>query len=63
MPILIDKTGLIMDKDNYRPVAITYVASKILELFILEHINDKLYTLAINMVLIPNMGLICVCSL
>ena len=63
VPVLKDKTGLIMDKDNYCPVVITCVASKILELLIREHINDKLYTTSKQYGYSPNMELIYVCSL
>jgi hypothetical protein len=44
IPLVKDKKGLITDKDNYRPVAITCVASKLLELLILGHIKDYLNT-------------------
>ena len=39
-----DKKGLIVDKDNYRPIAVTSVASKILELLLLSHMEKHLYT-------------------
>ena len=38
--IVKDKKGDLSDKDNYRPIAITCVASKILELLILEKYRD-----------------------
>ena len=44
VPILKDKKGVITDKDNYRPIAITSVASKILELVLLKHLSDHLNT-------------------
>ena len=33
-----------MDKDNYRPVAVTSVVSKIIELILLVGLHDKLGT-------------------
>jgi hypothetical protein len=42
--LLKDKKGNVMDKDNYRPIAITCVSSKILELIILAKYKDCLVT-------------------
>lgn len=42
IPILKDKKGLLQDKNNYRPVAITSVFSKILESIILDKYRDQL---------------------
>ena len=39
-----DRKGILTDKDNYRPIAITCVTSKILEHLILEKVGDLLYT-------------------
>ena len=39
-----DKKGLVTDKDNYCPIAITNVISKVLELLILDHLKDYLHT-------------------
>jgi len=36
--IIKSKNGLITDKDNYRPIAITSVVSKILELLLLDRV-------------------------
>ena len=44
VPIVKDKKGLIMDKDNYRPVAVTSVASKIFEKLLLGRLHNYLYT-------------------
>jgi len=42
IPIIKNKKGLVMDKDNYRPVAVTSVVSKIIELILLDRLHDKL---------------------
>ena len=44
VPIIKDKKGDCTDKDNYRPVAITCVISKILELVILKRCESALST-------------------
>ena len=44
VPIIKDKKGLLTDKHNYRPVAITSVFSKLLESVILDKYKDKLDT-------------------
>jgi hypothetical protein len=44
MPIAKDNKGDLTDKDNYRPLAITSVSSKILELFIIERYGDLFIT-------------------
>ena len=44
IPIVKDKKGDITDRDNYRPIAITCVASKILELIVLERCSENLNT-------------------
>ena len=44
VPIIKDKNGLVTDKDNYRPIAITSVCSKLLELVILNKISDNFLT-------------------
>ena len=44
VPIVKDKRGLITDKDNYRPIAITTIASKIFESLILNRTEDLLIT-------------------
>ena len=44
VPIIKDKKGDCTDKDNYRPVAITCVVSKILELVILKRCESALST-------------------
>ena len=43
-PIIKDKKSSITDKDNYRPIAITCVTSKILELLILKRCKQYLLT-------------------
>jgi hypothetical protein len=44
MPIVKDKKGDYTDKDNYRPLAITTVSSKILELIVIDKYGDFLHT-------------------
>ena len=44
VPIVKDKKGIVTDKDNYRPIAITSVLSKILELVLLERLQTQLGT-------------------
>ena len=44
VPLVKDKKRSLMESDNYRPLAITCVASKILELLILERYNILLCT-------------------
>ena len=44
VPIIKNKKGNIADIDNYRPIAITSVASKVFEKIILSRIQDSLYT-------------------
>ena len=44
VPVIKDKKGLVTDKDNYRPIAITRVVSKILELILLELLQNELGT-------------------
>jgi len=44
IPIIKNKNGLVMDKDNYRHVAVTSVVSKIIELILLDRLHDKLGT-------------------
>jgi len=44
VPIIKNKKGLITDKDNYRPVGITSVVSKILELLLLDRLQFQLKT-------------------
>ena len=40
IPLIKDKKGNITNKDNYRPIAITCIMSKILELLVLARIQD-----------------------
>ena len=44
VPIIKSKSGLISSKDNYRPIAIASVLSKVLEFIILERIELSVYT-------------------
>ena len=46
VPLLKDKHGDVTDKDNYRPLALTCVASKVFEFLILHRYNDLLITTA-----------------
>ena len=43
-PIVKDKKGDVTDKDNYRPITITTVSSKLLESLICNRFSDMLYT-------------------
>ena len=45
VPIIKDKKGLVTDKNTYRPIAVTSVSSKIIELILLDRLRDKLATL------------------
>ena len=44
IPIVKDEKGDVTSCDNYRPIAITSIASKILELVMLTKFEDKLNT-------------------
>ena len=44
VPIIKDKTGKINDKDNYRPIALASILSKIVELLLLDRMYDVLVT-------------------
>ena len=44
VPIVKDKKSSITDMDNYRPIAITCILSKLFEILILTKFGDKLYT-------------------
>ena len=44
VPIIKSKSGLISSKDNYRPIAIASVLSKVLEMIILERVELFVYT-------------------
>ena len=44
VPILKDKKGQITDKNNYRPIAITSIFSKVLEILLLSRLNNHLST-------------------
>ena len=44
VPIIKDKRGDITDKDNYRPIALTCIVSKIFEFLLLEECEEYLYT-------------------
>ena len=44
VPIIKDKRGQVTDKNNYRPIAITSVSSKVFELLILERYSSELET-------------------
>ena len=46
VPIIKDKCGKINSKDNYRPVALASVTSKILEMILLDRMSDELDTLS-----------------
>jgi hypothetical protein len=44
VPIVKNKSGDITSQENYRPIALATVASKLLELLILQRFEEKLYT-------------------
>ena len=44
VPIIKDSKGVMTDKDNYRPIALTCVSSKILELLVMHRFKDNLIT-------------------
>ena len=44
VPIIKDKAGKINSKDNYRPIALASIISKVLEMIILDRISDFLLT-------------------
>ena len=44
VPVIKDKAGKINSKDNYRPVALASILSKVLELIILDRLSEFLYT-------------------
>ena len=44
VPIIKDKRGDVTDKDNYRPIALTTIASKLLEILLFQAMEEKLYT-------------------
>ena len=46
VPIVKDKTGIISSKDNYRPIALASVLSKLIERIILDRIDKCLLTSA-----------------
>ena len=46
VPIMKDKCGKIDSKDNYRPVALASVTSKIVEMILLDRMSDELDTLS-----------------
>ncbi len=45
IPIVKDRNEVLTSKDNYRPIAVTTVCSKLLERALLDKMHDKLYTL------------------
>ena len=44
VPLVKDKNGVLSDKDNYRPLAITCIISKVLEVLILNRFKDYFKT-------------------
>ena len=44
IPIIKDKKGSVTDKNNYRPIAITSVISKVVELLMLSRLQGQLNT-------------------
>ena len=43
-PILKNKNGDILSKNNYRPIALTTVCSKVIELYLVKKLEIYLYT-------------------
>ena len=48
VPIVKDKKGDLSSKDNYRPIAITSIFSKVFEVLILDKYGEKLYKTTCN---------------
>ena len=44
VPIIKDKSGKINSKDNYRPIAIASIMSKLMEKLLLKRLTDFLFT-------------------
>ena len=44
LPVMKDKVGIISSKDNYRPIALAAVFSKVLEVIILDRIDTFMDT-------------------
>ena len=44
VPIIKDKSGMINNKDNYRPIVIASTMSKLLEILLLERLSKYLLT-------------------
>ena len=44
VPIIKDKKGIVTNKDNYRPIAITSVLSKLIEIIMLDNLHLYLHT-------------------
>ena len=44
IPIIKDKTGKINSRDNYRPIALASVVSKVLEIIMLDRLTDAMIT-------------------
>ncbi len=44
IPLVKNKSGDMCDVNNYRPIALVTVVSKILEIILLDHIQDYLLT-------------------
>ena len=44
IPLVKDKNGVLSDKDNYRPLAVTCIISKVLEILILNRYKDHFNT-------------------
>ena len=64
VPIIKDKAGKISDKNNYRPIAIASVMSKLLERIILGRLMNLLDTHCNQFGFKPKMGTdMCICSL
>ena len=44
IPIIKKKNGNVIDRDNYRPIAVSSPICKVLERFILRHLDEFLHT-------------------
>ena len=44
VPIIKDKNGKINAKDNYRPIALASILSKVVEIILLDRLSDVLTT-------------------
>ena len=61
VPILKDKNKRVNDKNNYRPICLSNICSKIIEVFIFNRIGISCKVVPTSLGLNLNMELNCVC--